>query len=117
MSGNFIILIKLCSVSLLLVFIINTFFISIQRNLINNSKSYDGTHQCKLNDEVIKRENLTEDYWTTTNKCKLLRHFTARDVTSCIEYLHENSPSQSWLHFAFIGDSRIRQHFYNLLKV
>jgi hypothetical protein len=62
--------------------------------------------------------------------CKLL-HYTFERAVGCFDALYErhysdwNSPhilnhingSDSKLHFAFIGDSRIRQQFFNFLKV
>ena len=48
-------------------------------------------------------------------KCRL-RQFTARDVTSCIDDMHEKS-NLTWLHFSFIGDSRMRQQYLNMVKV
>ena len=61
-------------------------------------------------------EDHAKDYWTTNNEFSQFRQFTAREVTCCLDYLHENS-GRPWQHFVFIGDSRIRQQFYNLLKV
>ena len=49
-----------------------------------------------------------------------LRHFTPRNVVSCLDQQHDATTElnrSSWQHFAFIGDSRIRQQFYNLIKV
>ena len=59
-----------------------------------------------------------EDYFLANNRDEscALHTFKTRDVVACLEYLHRHS-SRPWLHFAFIGDSRVRQQFYNLLKV
>ena len=48
-------------------------------------------------------------------KCRL-RPFTTRDVTSCIDEIQAKS-DRKWLHFAFIGDSRMRQQYLNMVKV
>ena len=54
-----------------------------------------------------------------------LAHYTASRVVNCIDSLQEKfiqrakKPMQKGkaLHFAFIGDSRIRQQYLNVLKV
>jgi hypothetical protein len=55
--------------------------------------------------------------------CQLL-HYTFEKVVGCLDTLYElhysarhSSSSKKKLHFAFIGDSRIRQQFFNFLKV
>ena len=63
-------------------------------------------------DNILQSDIFT---FSKGKKCSL-RHFNVRDVTSCIDDLHTNS-NLPWQHFAFIGDSRIRQQFFNLLKV
>ena len=70
-----------------------------------------------VEDEILvtnRNKNYKSNFqnWNT----KKLRHLSTRDVVSCIDNLHVEL-DQPWLHFAFIGDSRIRQQFFNLLKV
>ena len=48
--------------------------------------------------------------------CQLL-HYNFENVVGCIDALNERHKSAKNLHFAFIGDSRIRQQFFNFLKV
>ena len=55
--------------------------------------------------------------------CQLL-HYTSKQAVSCFDALYSslnlnpiNSRSNKNLHFAFVGDSRIRQQFFNWLKV
>lgn len=55
------------------------------------------------------------------NHCRLLR-FTSESVVTCFDVLHndiywKNFNNFSNLHLAFMGDSRIRQHFFNFLRV
>ena len=79
---------------------------------------------CETDEEILVLErnqeqhdsNFVGDFHNWNNKKCRLRQFSSRDVVSCIDNLHVRS-SGPWLHFAFIGDSRIRQQFYNLLKV
>lgn len=64
-------------------------------------------------------------YW---GKCRLL-NYTVKKVVSCFDALYQehirlNSLHQrnvnedpTMLHFVFIGDSRIRQQYYNFLQV
>ena len=59
----------------------------------------------------------TEDFYWTSRNISHLRHFAARDVARCLDDLLNRISNRSWLHFAFIGDSRIRKQFYNFLKV
>ena len=62
-----------------------------------------------------------------TGSCRLL-HYTADKIVSCLDTLHlkgnpssanhsSDSPDDSKLHFVFMGDSRIRQQFYNFIRV
>ena len=63
-----------------------------------------------------------------TGSCRLL-HYTADKIVSCLDNtLHfqgntssanhsSDSPDDSKLHFVFMGDSRIRQQFYNFIRV
>ena len=79
---------------------------------------------CETDEEILVLErnqeqhdsNFVGDFHNWNNKKCRLRQFSSRDVVSCIDNLHVRS-SGPWLHFALIGDSRIRQQFYNLLKV
>lgn len=54
--------------------------------------------------------------------CQLL-DYTSKQAVSCFDALYSSlnlnpiNSSKKNLHFAFIGDSRIRQQFFNLLKV
>jgi hypothetical protein len=105
-------LLKLCFCFVLVALI---FFLSIFKFILPY-KSPKVTHNqllCTAEKEAIRVEDYIENYWNEINKCQL-HHFTARDVVSCLEYLHDGG---SWLHFAFIGDSRIRQQFFNFIKV
>jgi hypothetical protein len=62
-------------------------------------------------------------------KCRLL-NYTIRKVVTCFDYLYQEHTSMNSLHqtnntsedplvlnFVFIGDSRIRQQYYNFLQV
>ena len=79
---------------------------------------------CKTDDEILVLDRIQEqdnsnvvgDFNNWNNKKCQLRRLTSRDVVSCVDNLHANS-SRPWIHFAFIGDLRIRQQFYNFLKV
>ena len=79
---------------------------------------------CETDEEILVLErnqeqhdsNFVGDFHNWNNKKCRLRQFSSRDVVSCLENLLTNS-SRPWIHFAFIGDSRIRQQFYNFLKV
>ena len=55
-------------------------------------------------------------YGATKQKCRLRLMRLPRDFVACIENLHSQS-SRQWIHFTFIGDSRMRQQFYNFVKV
>ena len=59
---------------------------------------------------------LTKDKKFESNETRLFTVLQNRQVISCLKKLHIDS-SRTWLHFAFIGDSRIRQQCFNLLKV
>ena len=115
--------VKIMSFSLLKLFfcfviVVLIFFLSIFK-LIFPYKSPKVTHNqlvCTAEKEAITEEDYIENYWNDINKCQL-HHFTARDVVSCLEYLYDENSGGSWLHFAFIGDSRIRQQFFNFIKV
>ncbi|EFX73039.1 hypothetical protein DAPPUDRAFT_253731 [Daphnia pulex] len=55
--------------------------------------------------------------------CRLL-HYTAERAVSCLDALHRSryplsgkSKIANKLHFVFMGDSRIRQQFYNFLRL
>ena len=79
---------------------------------------------CKTDDEILVLDRIQEqdnsnvvgDFNNWNNKKCQLRRLTSRDVVSCVDNLHANS-SRPWIHFTFIGDSRIRQQFYDFLKV
>ena len=72
---------------------------------------------CSSDDEIYSFwSNGSEDYSANHQKKCRLRRFTTKDVTSCIDEIQAKS-DRKWLHFAFIGDSRMRQQFYSLLKV
>lgn len=51
-----------------------------------------------------------------TGPCRLLRYTVERAV-ACLDAIREGSPHQNFLHLVFIGDSRIRQQFFNFLVV
>ena len=48
---------------------------------------------------------------------RLLHFYAQRDLVQCLDNISGNDAGQKQLHFAFIGDSRIRQHYLNFLKV
>ncbi|XP_046452669.1 N-acetylneuraminate 9-O-acetyltransferase-like isoform X1 [Daphnia pulex] len=54
------------------------------------------------------------------SSCRLL-HYTVKRAVTCIDVLHQESVTKtrrlSKLSFVFMGDSRIRQQFYNFLKL
>jgi hypothetical protein len=50
-----------------------------------------------------------------TGSCKLL-HYSAENAVACLDALKKGS-TKNTLHFAFMGDSRIRQQFYNFVRV
>ena len=111
--------IQLCSASIMFLFSIFLifFFQSNTMDTIRPRKALLCTTKRKM--ALIMNENVTswEDFYRVSlNKCGL-RYFKARDVASCLDNLLQRISSRSWLHFAFIGDSRIRQQFYNFLKV
>lgn len=76
----------------------------------------------------------TDGYWAMTPKedsnhrrCKLHR-YNKNDVTNCIDALSSRSTENRSgvssngnrpepIHLAFVGDSRIRQHFYDFIEV
>ena len=108
---------KFCSVLLLFVGLIGLSFvflrIGFQCNIIDRKMQRP---LCTAEQEAtIMKEDGEDSYWTSGNKCEL-RLLKTEDVVACFDYLHMIS-SRPWLHFAFIGDSRIRQQFYNFLKV
>jgi len=49
--------------------------------------------------------------------------YTPEHVSTCLDVLHlkltveKKTAGKKMLHFAFVGDSRIRQQFYNFIKV
>ncbi|KZS12572.1 Uncharacterized protein APZ42_022703 [Daphnia magna] len=49
-----------------------------------------------------------------TGPCRLLQYTVERAV-ACLDAIREGSPHQNFLHLVFIGDSRIRQQFFNFL--
>ena len=79
---------------------------------------------CETDEEILVLErnqeqhdsNFIVDFNNWNNKKCKLRHFTSREIVSCLDNLHPNS-TRPWIHIAYIGDSRIRQQFHNLLKV
>ena len=79
---------------------------------------------CETDEEILVLErnqeqhdsNFVGDFNNWNNKKCGLRHFTSREIVSCLDNLHPNS-TRPWIHIAHIGDSRIRQQFHNLLKV
>ena len=111
----------------LLLFFIVCIAISLHWNLVGKQQffSVPSSHLlCTTDDEILVLErnqeqhdsNFIGDFNNWNNKKCALRHFTSRDVVSCLDNLHADS-SRPWIHIAFIGDSRIRQQFHNLLKV
>ncbi|KAI9559233.1 hypothetical protein GHT06_016022 [Daphnia sinensis] len=48
--------------------------------------------------------------------CKLLQYTPGR-VAACLDAIKEVDPIQNVLHFVFMGDSRIRQQYYNFLRL
>lgn len=48
--------------------------------------------------------------------CRLSKYTVERAVT-CFDTIRENRPKKQLLHLVFIGDSRIRQQFFNFLRV
>ncbi len=56
--------------------------------------------------------------------CRLLQYSVGR-IVACLDFLNQEQTSQSHLsdneakelHFVFMGDSRIRQQFFNFLRV
>jgi hypothetical protein len=86
----------------------------------------NGFSQLFTADSSIGDGRRRDDFWTNQGLHQTLshHHFTPKDIVSCFDdRLRNNNNSnrvvddEKWLHFAFIGDSRIRQHFYNFLKV
>ena len=75
--------------------------------------SVDSRSSLLINQEILY---LSDQKSIKDTKCGL-RHVTTREIAFCIDDLHVRSSDRPWHHFAFIGDSRIRQQFYNLLKV
>jgi hypothetical protein len=75
----------------------------------------------------------SDNYWSlgppalTEASCRLL-HYTTERIVACLDDLHDHldltnqnmpnitAPHKS-LHFVFMGDSRIRQQFFNFVKV
>jgi len=54
----------------------------------------------------------------TISSTPRLQLYTRREAVICFDYIRKViDASHSPLHFAFIGDSRARQLFYNFLKV
>ncbi|XP_045031977.1 N-acetylneuraminate 9-O-acetyltransferase-like [Daphnia magna] len=47
--------------------------------------------------------------------CKLVQ-YTASHITACLDAMKEGQPGQM-LHFLFMGDSRIRQQYFNIVRL
>ncbi len=48
--------------------------------------------------------------------CQLV-DYTAERIVACLDSLHHRQPSNTKLHFLFMGDSRMRQQFLNFVRV
>ena len=53
--------------------------------------------------------------WSTFNQPYFLNFYTQKEVVQCLDNISCDGKQQ--LHFSFVGDSRIRQHYLNFLKV
>lgn len=103
----------------LVLFLVFVFFLNIflQHN-ITDRKIQRTLCTAEQEASIMKEDNWTEKFSylnNINNKCEL-RLLKTEDVVACFENIPRMS-SRPWLHFAFIGDSRIRQQFYNFLKV
>jgi hypothetical protein len=53
---------------------------------------------------------------TQSGSCRLLNYTTER-LVACLDTLRNRQPFDGPLHLLFMGDSRIRQHFLNFVRV
>lgn len=68
---------------------------------------------------VYNNNNSMDGYWAMKRPDCRLHRYSQPDAIKCLDALvHErNQQVSKALHFAFVGDSRIRIQFYDLLKV
>ena len=63
-------------------------------------------------------QHYRQSYWMMNpnlRQCQLKR-FGQSELVSCIDFLRNKSLATDRIHFAFVGDSRIRQYYYNFIK-
>ena len=89
--------------------ILVTIFLHIKALLVSSSI---------LCDEVLRSDSVDSVYGWNFTKCQL-HSYGSPDVVECFDNYakHLNSSTGKPLHFAFVGDSRIRQAFHSFWPV
>ena len=69
-----------------------------------------------LCDQVLREDLFDSKFGWNSSKCAL-HHYGSNDVVDCLDQLTNLQRNTKPLHFAFVGDSRIRQAFLSFWPV